>query len=76
MTPQSTAYLVVRRAAHFGRVYELEPEKKFLLGRADSNAVVDHDLCSRFHAEIFRNAAGVWLVRDCGSRNGTKVNET
>jgi transcriptional regulator with GAF, ATPase, and Fis domain len=76
MTPQSTAYLVVRRGAHFGRVYELEPEKKFLLGRADSNAVVlDDDLCSRFHAEIFRNAAGVWLVRDCGSRNGTKVNE-
>lgn len=76
MSTHSTAYLVVRRGTQFGRVYELEPDKKFLLGRADSNAVVlDDDLCSRFHAEIFRNAAGTWFVRDCGSRNGTKVNE-
>ncbi|MFT3882332.1 MAG: sigma 54-interacting transcriptional regulator [Gemmatales bacterium] len=68
--------MVVRKGAQFGRVYELEPEKKFLIGRADSNAVVfDDDLCSRFHAEIFRTSAGVWSVRDCGSRNGTKVND-
>lgn len=72
-----SAYLVVRKGAQFGRVYELEPGKKFLIGRAESNAVVlDDDLCSRFHAEVFRTAAGAWAVRDCGSRNGTRVNET
>lgn len=76
MSTLSTAYLVVRKGAQFGRVYELEPDKKFLLGRAESNAVVlDDDLCSRFHAEIFRNSSGQWTVRDCGSRNGTKVND-
>ena len=59
MSTLSTAYLVVRKGAQFGRVYELEPDKKFLLGRAESNAVVlDDDLCSRFHAEIFRNSSG------------------
>lgn len=72
-----SAYLVVRKGSQFGRVYELEPGKKFLIGRAESNAVLlDDDLCSRFHAEIFRTSAGQWAVRDCGSRNGTRVNET
>ena len=72
-----SAYLVVRKGAQFGRVYELEPGKKFLIGRAESNAVVlDDDLCSRFHAEILRTSSGQWAVRDCGSRNGTRVNET
>lgn len=76
MTNISPAYLVVRQGAQFGRVYELEAGKKFLLGRAESNAVVlDDDLCSRFHAEVFRTASGEWAVRDCGSRNGTRVND-
>jgi transcriptional regulator with GAF, ATPase, and Fis domain len=76
MPTQSTAYLVVRKGTNFGRVYELEPEKKLLMGRAESNAVVlDDDLCSRFHAEVARNPSGQWIIRDCGSRNGTKVNE-
>lgn len=76
MPTMNSAYLVVRKGAQFGRVYELEPGKKFLLGRAESNAVVlDDDLCSRFHAEIYRSATGQWMARDCGSRNGTKLNE-
>jgi transcriptional regulator with GAF, ATPase, and Fis domain len=76
MPTMNSAYLVVRKGAQFGRVYELEQGKKFLLGRAESNAVVlDDDLCSRFHAEIYRNANGPWMVRDCGSRNGTRLNE-
>ena len=40
MPTMNSAYLVVRKGAQFGRVYELEPGKKFLLGRAESNAVV------------------------------------
>ncbi len=76
MSTQTSAYLVVRRGTHFGRVYELETAKKFLLGRAESNAVVlEDELCSRFHAEIFRNAQGQWIIRDCGSRNGTRIND-
>jgi Nif-specific regulatory protein len=56
-------------------MYELEPGRKYLLGRAETNEVViDDDLCSRYHAELYRNPAGQWMVRDCGSRNGTKVN--
>lgn len=75
MSPLPSAYLVVRKGSQFGRVYELEQGKKFLLGRAESNAVVlDDDLCSRFHAEIMRTPQGQWAVRDCGSRNGTRLN--
>lgn len=75
MPPHPSAYLVVRQGSQFGRVYELEAGKKLLMGRAESNEVVlDDDLCSRFHAEVFRNSAGQWAIRDCGSRNGTKVN--
>ena len=62
MSSIPTAYLVVRQGTQFGRVYELDPAKKFLLGRAESNEVVlDDDLCSRFHAEIYRNASGFWV---------------
>jgi len=76
MPATPTAYLVIRQGAHFGRMYELEPAKKFLLGRAETNeVVVDDDLCSRFHAEVYRTPAGQWMVRDCGSRNGTRVND-
>src|SRR4051794_31709109 len=75
MAATPTAYLVIRQGAHFGRMYELEPGRKYLLGRAETNEViVDDDLCSRYHAELYRNPAGQWVVRDCGSRNGTKVN--
>lgn len=76
MSATPSAYLVVRRGAGFGRIYELDQGKKYLLGRAESNEVVlDDDLCSRFHAELISLPSGQWSVRDCNSRNGTRVNE-
>lgn len=44
------------------------------LGRSDQNVieVLDAKL-SRFHCEVERRG-GLWLIRDCNSRNGTAVN--
>ena len=44
------------------------------LGRSDQNVieVLDAKL-SRFHCEVERRG-GLWLIRDCNSRNGTSVN--
>src|SRR3954454_4003039 len=76
MAVPPTAYLVIRQGAHLGRMYELEAGRKYLRGRAETNEVIiDDDLCSRYHAELYRNPVGQWVVRDCGSRNGTKVND-
>lgn len=44
------------------------------IGRAPTNKIVLRDeVCSRDHCEIFE-VRGEWLLRDLGSRNGTKIN--
>lgn len=68
------AFLVVRRPDGLGNVFALQPGKRYVLGRAKTNEiVVNDDLCSRQHAEIFQ-ADAAWAVRDFGSLNGTRVN--
>jgi pSer/pThr/pTyr-binding forkhead associated (FHA) protein len=45
------------------------------LGRATSCDYVIHDpTVSNRHAELVRVDDGGWLIRDLGSRNGTRVN--
>jgi pSer/pThr/pTyr-binding forkhead associated (FHA) protein len=47
---------------------------RLTIGRAtDCDRVVDEPTVSRHHAELRRDG-GRWLLRDLGSRNGTRVN--
>jgi FHA domain/Domain of unknown function (DUF1707) len=50
------------------------PERKVTLGRSrDCDCVLAEPSVSRRHAELRRDG-GRWLLRDLGSRNGTRVN--
>src|SRR5262245_64286553 len=74
MPQAAAAYLIVRRDDGFGDVFPLHAGARCTLGRAATNRVVLKDeLCSREHAEVFRDD-GHWFVRDLGSLNGTRLN--
>jgi Nif-specific regulatory protein len=76
MSPGATAYLVVSREDGFGDVFPLTAGQTYTLGRAPTNRIVlKDDLCSREHAEV-SHSGGRWRVRDLGSLNGTRVNNT
>jgi FHA domain-containing protein/uncharacterized protein DUF1707 len=50
------------------------PADRTTIGRAsECECVVTHPSVSRRHAEL-RRAGDAWLLRDLGSRNGTRVN--
>ena len=50
------------------------PERTVTLGRSrDCDCVLAEPSVSRRHAEL-RREGGRWLLRDLGSRNGTRVN--
>ncbi len=69
-----SAFLVVRRDGGAGEAFPLQDGVRYLLGRAPTNRIVlRDDLCSREHAEVYRDGDG-WAVRDLGSLNGTHVN--
>src|SRR5260221_11334960 len=56
------------------RVCELAMDRPVTLGRTRTNSIVLQDEhASRWHAEIY-SEGGRWLIRDCGTLNGTKVN--
>ncbi|MBI5723967.1 MAG: SpoIIE family protein phosphatase [Planctomycetes bacterium] len=45
-----------------------------LIGRCQEAGIrLDNDTVSRKHAELLRDPFGRWIVRDLGSRNGTKI---
>jgi len=50
------------------------PPNRYTIGRGQDNniRIVDFAI-SRLHAEI-EYSSGRWLIRDCDSRNGTKIN--
>ncbi|MGB1014644.1 MAG: SpoIIE family protein phosphatase [Nannocystaceae bacterium] len=51
--------------------------QRVILGRSpDVDIVLNSSTASRRHAEIGRDTAGVWWVRDLDSVNGTEVNGT
>jgi DNA-binding NtrC family response regulator len=55
-------------------VHILQPDKVVSVGRNRNNAVVLQDKhASRWHAEITLES-GQWMVRDCDTMNGTKLN--
>jgi Nif-specific regulatory protein len=75
MTAGAKAYLVIRRPDGLGNVFALHGGKSYTLGRAKTNEVLlNDDLCSRQHAEV-SYSGGRWVIRDCGSLNGTRVND-
>lgn len=53
--------------------FELSASGRVRIGRSDQNEVVLTDpSLSRNHAEIY-DEQGAWMLKDCGSRNGTLV---
>jgi Nif-specific regulatory protein len=74
MTPGAKAYLVVQRPDGLGNVFALHAGKRYTMGRAKTAEIVlNDDLCSRQHAEVYY-ADGSWRLHDCGSMNGTRIN--
>ncbi len=68
------ARLVVVRGDGTPPFCDLNPDASITLGRSRDNTIVLHDEhASRLHARVFCEA-GQWFIRDCGTRNGTKVN--
>src|SRR5580704_3754838 len=76
MTAGASAYLVIRRDDGFGEVYPLIVGQRCTLGRANTNRIIVKDeLSSREHAELY-HGDGRWRLRDLGSLNGTRLNDT
>src|SRR5579862_9760926 len=72
----ASAFLVIRRDDGFGEVYPLIVGQRCTLGRANTNRIIVKDeLSSREHAEVYF-ADGRWRLRDLGSLNGTRLNDT
>lgn len=68
-----SAFLVRRLNGAWREVYGLTAGQVTTIGRSSTNRiVVDDELCSRNHCEIFQ-AGSAWVLRDLGSRNGTRV---
>jgi len=66
-----SAYLVLRDGTAWSESYQLTPGQVTTIGRSTTNRIViDDDLCSRTHCEIFVSD-GEWMIRDDNSRNGT-----
>ena len=68
-----SALLVVRRGPNAGSRFLLDTEVTTAGRHPESDIFLDDVTVSRRHAE-FRREAGVFLVRDVGSLNGTYVN--
>src|SRR5437764_463901 len=68
------AKLIIKSGNAGAQVFELSPGTSVKLGRSKENQVVLRDEhVSRVHAEIYQQS-GMWIVRDAGGRNGTRVN--
>jgi DNA-binding NtrC family response regulator len=68
------ARLVVVRGDGTPPFCDLNPDNPITLGRSRDNSIVLHDEhASRLHARLFFTG-GQWVIRDCGTRNGTRVN--
>ena len=74
MPTGAKAYLVLRHPEGVGNVFPLLAGKRYNLGRAKTNEIVlNDDLCSRVHAEVY-HLDSQWRLRDAGSLNGARVN--
>lgn len=71
--PPGSALLVVRRGPNAGSRFLLDTDVTTAGRHPESDIFLDDVTVSRRHAE-FRREAGVFVVRDVGSLNGTYVN--
>ena len=70
----ASAILTVIRGEPLHRSFPLNDQIEMKIGRGGScDIVIDVPLASRVHA-IVSKQRGSWMIRDCGSRNGTRVN--
>jgi Nif-specific regulatory protein len=68
------ALLTIRWGEGSPRVWELSTEQPITLGRSRDNTITLHDEhASRLHAKVY-HVDGRWLIEDCGTLNGTRVN--
>ncbi|HVV86134.1 MAG TPA: FHA domain-containing protein, partial [Kofleriaceae bacterium] len=76
VNPRALARLTVTAGPDLGRTYELAGgAKSTLIGRAVENDIVLTDLSvSRRHLELAWDG-NAWVLRDCGSGNGTLIND-
>lgn len=54
--------------------YELTTSRLVIGRLPESDIQFDTQRVSRRHAELVRNEAGQWVIRDLASRNGTRIN--
>lgn len=72
--PAASPYLLIQRDEGYGEVFPLDPQQRYVMGRAPTcQIVVKDELCSREHAEVYYSD-GQWYLRDLGSLNGTRLN--
>jgi serine phosphatase RsbU (regulator of sigma subunit) len=70
----TSSVLQVRGADGQTRYFDLAADS-LIIGRSPDCAVhLDSIRVSRCHAQLCRDPSGAWLIRDMGSRNGTRVN--
>jgi transcriptional regulator with GAF, ATPase, and Fis domain len=71
MTPDLV--LILQRGSARLNVYDLDPQRRFRIGRSPDNEVTVPDpKCSRHHCELYHHA-GEWILRDLDSKNGLTV---
>jgi transcriptional regulator with PAS, ATPase and Fis domain len=76
MQQSLTAYLTIQQGNRWSDILRLSPEQSVFIGRSsECEIVVKDERVSRKHAQI-APLSGSWVVRDLGSRNGTKVNDS
>jgi len=59
---------------HKDAEFELEGDEIGLGREVDNDIIVETDGVSRYHAKLFRQIDGSWLLEDMDSTNGCKVN--
>ncbi len=65
--------LTVAKGPDRGKVFELRGLSRAIIGRNSPDLKLNDIMISRYHAKLKRDGDR-WLVRDLGSRNGTRLN--
>lgn len=65
--------LTVAKGPDRGKVFELRDVSRVIIGRNSPDLKLNDIMISRYHAKLKRDGDR-WLLRDLGSRNGTKLN--
>jgi len=73
-TDDTGVFLRVHKGEEHIRDFPLEGNKMIIGRSLKVDITLESDGVSRKHAELARDSAGKWWVRDLYSANGTKVN--